>query len=101
MASSRCLGSATLSGASLRSRLALLDRLPVNAIGAVLNGVELTGEFQHYSYASRYSIDDANVAGELAEDTCARRITAGRLVALLGTARVLQVAATCGIAATF
>jgi Mrp family chromosome partitioning ATPase len=40
------------------AKLALLDRVPVNVVGAVLNSVEYNGEFQYYGYASSYHIDD-------------------------------------------
>jgi capsular exopolysaccharide synthesis family protein len=43
-------------------KLSVLDRLPVEFIGAVLNGVDLTGEFQYYSYAATPTIDDAESA---------------------------------------
>ena len=39
------------------AKLAVLDRLPVNVLGAVINAVHLGGEFQYYSYAHGYSID--------------------------------------------
>ena len=48
------------------AKLAILDRLPVQVLGAVLNGVPLTGEFQYYAYTPGYSVDSGEIAGELA-----------------------------------
>ena len=39
------------------AKLALVDRLPINILGAVLNGVQLRGEFEYYGYASGYGYD--------------------------------------------
>ena len=36
------------------AKLTLADRLPINILGAVLNGVHLHGEFEYYGYASGY-----------------------------------------------
>jgi succinoglycan biosynthesis transport protein ExoP len=47
------------------AKLALLDNLPVRVMGAVLNGVQLTGEYQYYAYAARYAADDDDSGGEL------------------------------------
>jgi succinoglycan biosynthesis transport protein ExoP len=38
------------------AKLATLDRLPVDIIGAVLNAAPQSGEFNYYSYASGYSV---------------------------------------------
>lgn len=48
------------------TKLSVLDRLPVDVLGAVLNGVQPTGEFQYYAYTKGYAIDDVDSAGELA-----------------------------------
>ena len=40
------------------AKLALLDRVPVRVVGAVLNGVEYNGEFQYYGYLSSYDIHE-------------------------------------------
>jgi tyrosine-protein kinase Etk/Wzc len=42
------------------AKLAVADRLPINIIGTVLNGVELKGEFQYYGYASGYGIEESH-----------------------------------------
>ena len=47
------------------TKLAVVDRLPVDILGAVLNEVPLTGEFQYYAYSSGYSIDSGDPAGAL------------------------------------
>jgi capsular exopolysaccharide synthesis family protein len=50
------------------AKLAVLDRLPVNVVGAVLNGVKPTGEFQYYAYSAGYAVDRSQnelVAGSL------------------------------------
>lgn len=44
------------------AKLSLLDRLPVEVVGAVMNGVPLSGEFQYYAYATGYSVDRAEPA---------------------------------------
>ena len=41
------------------AKLAVADRLPINIIGTVLNGVELKGEFQYYGYAAGYGIEES------------------------------------------
>ena len=50
------------------AKLATLDRLPVDIVGAVLNAVPMTGEFQYYSYAAGYSVPGSGTPlGELIE----------------------------------
>jgi polysaccharide biosynthesis transport protein len=39
------------------AKLAVMHRLPVTIVGTVLNGVELSGEFQYYAYTPGYGID--------------------------------------------
>jgi len=41
------------------AKLAVLDRLPVRMLGAVLNDVPSTGEFRYYSYSSGYALTAA------------------------------------------
>jgi Mrp family chromosome partitioning ATPase len=48
------------------AKLAVLDRLPVNLLGAVLNDVPPKGEFQYYAYTAGYSIDTKESGPELA-----------------------------------
>jgi capsular exopolysaccharide synthesis family protein len=40
------------------AKMALLDRLPVEIVGAVLNSVQLNGEFQYYGYVRGYEARD-------------------------------------------
>jgi capsular exopolysaccharide synthesis family protein len=40
------------------AKLMLVDRLPIQIIAAVLNAVQLDGEFQYYGYASGYDYTD-------------------------------------------
>jgi succinoglycan biosynthesis transport protein ExoP len=51
------------------AKLATLDRLPVDVVGAVLNAVPLTGEFQYYAYSSGYAMNGSEPAGELVESS--------------------------------
>jgi len=44
------------------AKLLLVDRLPINILGAVLNGVQLRGEFEYYGYATGYGYAEADVA---------------------------------------
>jgi polysaccharide biosynthesis transport protein len=44
------------------AKLLLVDRLPINIIGAVLNGVQLRGEFEYYGYATGYGYTEAEMA---------------------------------------
>lgn len=40
------------------AKLELVDRLPVRVLGAVLNCVELRGEFEYYRYSEGYGVTD-------------------------------------------
>lgn len=40
------------------AKLAVVDTLPIRVMGAVLNGVELTGAYKYYSYYQEYAADD-------------------------------------------
>jgi len=44
-----------------QAKLRILDRLPVNILGAVLNGIRTEGEYQYYRYLSEYTIDPEDV----------------------------------------
>jgi hypothetical protein len=39
-----------------QARLAILDRLPVRVLGAVLNDISADGEYRYYSYLSGYAV---------------------------------------------
>jgi capsular exopolysaccharide synthesis family protein len=47
------------------AKLATLDRLPVDIVGAVLNAVPLTGEFQYYAYSAGYAVPTSENGSEL------------------------------------
>ena len=49
-------------------KLAVLDRLPVELLGTVLNGVQLEGEFKYYAYSSGYAL---SASEQRAEDAAA------------------------------
>ena len=51
------------------AKLAVLDRLPVEVLGAVLNGASLTGEFQYYAYSSGYQVEGDESGGSLMATT--------------------------------
>lgn len=51
------------------AKLTTLDRLPVDIVGAVLNAVPATGEFQYYAYSSGYGVESTEPAGELIESS--------------------------------
>ena len=46
------------------AKLLLVDRLPINVLGAVLNGVNLKGEFDYYGYASGYGFTEAPIESD-------------------------------------
>lgn len=43
------------------AKLVLLDRLPVEVVGTVLNSVQLDGEFQYYGYVRGYEAHDEDM----------------------------------------
>jgi succinoglycan biosynthesis transport protein ExoP len=47
------------------AKLTVVDRIPVEVLGAVLNGVGVDGEYQYYGYASGYDVEQPEVAGQL------------------------------------
>ena len=49
----------------IAAKLSVLDRLPVEVLGAVLNSTPMTGEFQYYSYVSGYSVENDESGGAL------------------------------------
>lgn len=40
------------------AKMATIDTLPVRVMGAVLNGIKLTGAYQYYSYYQEYAAED-------------------------------------------
>jgi hypothetical protein len=47
--------------------LRLFDRLPVNIIGAVLNGVQFTDGYGYYGYTAGYDAVDASTETGVAQ----------------------------------
>ena len=47
------------------AKMAVVDTLPVRVIGAVLNGVKMTGAYQYYSYYQDYAARDEEPVGKL------------------------------------
>jgi succinoglycan biosynthesis transport protein ExoP len=48
------------------AKMAVVDTLPVRVMGAVLNGIKMTGAYQYYSYYQEYAARDEEIAGQLA-----------------------------------
>ena len=46
-------------------KLKMMGRLPVDVIGAVLNGVNLKGEYAYYSYVPGYEAEDVPENGQI------------------------------------
>lgn len=40
------------------AKLAIVDTLPVRVMGAILNGIKLTGAYEYYSYYQEYAAED-------------------------------------------
>lgn len=55
------------------AKLLLVDRLPIQVIGAVLNAVQLDAEFQYYGYASGYGYTDQTESESTALQTTGDR----------------------------
>ncbi len=47
------------------AKLAVVDTLPVRVMGAVLNGIKMTGAYQYYSYYQDYAAKDEEPVGKL------------------------------------
>lgn len=50
-----------------KAKLAVVDTLPVRILGAVLNGVELKGTYQYYSYYQDYAATDEEPVPRLSD----------------------------------
>jgi tyrosine-protein kinase Etk/Wzc len=48
-----------------QAKMAVVDTLPVRVMGAVLNGIKLTGAYQYYSYYQEYAAQDEVAVSEL------------------------------------
>jgi polysaccharide biosynthesis transport protein len=49
------------------ARMAVVDTLPVRVMGAVLNGIKLTGVYQYYAYYQDYAAKDEEPVGQLTD----------------------------------
>jgi capsular exopolysaccharide synthesis family protein len=49
-----------------QAKMAVVDTLPVRVMGAVLNGIELTGVYQYYSYYQEYAAKDEEPLARIA-----------------------------------
>ncbi len=49
------------------AKMSVVDTLPVRVMGAVLNGIQLTGVYQYYSYYQDYSAQDEEPVGRLSD----------------------------------
>jgi capsular exopolysaccharide synthesis family protein len=49
------------------AKLLLVDRLPVSVVGAVLNAVPSTGEYEYYGYVSGYGTEDLEPGKQVAQ----------------------------------
>jgi tyrosine-protein kinase Etk/Wzc len=47
------------------AKLTVVDRTPVEVLGAVLNGVGMEGEYQYYGYSAGYGVQEGETAGQL------------------------------------
>ncbi len=47
------------------AKMAVVDTLPVRVMGAVLNGIKMTGAYQYYSYYQDYAAKDEEPVGKL------------------------------------
>jgi hypothetical protein len=48
-------------------KLRMFERLPVDVIGAVLNGIQLEDGYQYYSYVPGYQAEDESPGTAVAE----------------------------------
>lgn len=50
-----------------KAKLAVVDTLPVRVMGAVLNGIKLTGAYEYYSYYQEYAARDEEPVATLSD----------------------------------
>ena len=50
-----------------KAKMAIVDTLPVRVMGTVLNGIQLTGVYEYYSYYQEYAARDEEPTGQLTE----------------------------------
>ncbi len=49
------------------AKMAVVDTLPVRVLGAVLNGIKMTGAYQYYSYYQEYAATDEVPIGRISD----------------------------------
>ncbi len=49
------------------AKMAVVDTLPVRVMGAVLNGIKLTGSYEYYSYYQEYAAHDEELPARLTD----------------------------------
>ncbi len=54
------------------AKMAVVDTLPVRVMGAVLNGIKLTGSYQYYSYYQDYAAEDDEPVARIAASSSTR-----------------------------
>jgi capsular exopolysaccharide synthesis family protein len=54
------------------AKMAVVDTLPVRVMGAILNGIKLTGVYQYYAYYQEYASEDEAQAERLGSGEAAR-----------------------------
>ena len=50
-----------------QAKMAVVDTLPVRVMGAVLNGIKLTGVYEYYSYYQEYAATDEEPVAQLSD----------------------------------
>jgi capsular exopolysaccharide synthesis family protein len=55
------------------AKMATVDTLPVRVMGAVLNGIKLTGAYQYYSYYQDYAAEDETQPARIASGKAAEK----------------------------
>jgi capsular exopolysaccharide synthesis family protein len=50
-----------------KAKMAVVDTLPVRVMGAVLNGIKLTGAYEYYSYYQEYAAKDEETVAQLSD----------------------------------
>lgn len=60
-----------------QAKMAVVDTLPVRVLGGILNGIEMTGVYQYYSYYQEYAATDEEPTPRLSASVDAARETAG------------------------
>ena len=48
------------------AKMAVIDTLPIRVMGAVLNGIKMTGAYEYYSYYQDYSAQDEEPVARIA-----------------------------------